>query len=106
MKAIVQISGQQFRAEEGKFLYVPHIQGEQGKSITCKDILMIIDEGEEASHVGHPYVENSSIQAKILEHIKGDKCIVFKKKRRKGYKVKRGHRQLYTKLLVERIQSK
>ncbi len=102
MYAIVDIAGKQFRAEKDKFLYTPLLEGDEGSKVDFKEVLLVDNEGK--VKVGSPNVKGASVSGKILEHVKGDKVIVFKKKRRKGYKVKNGHRQDFSKVLIEDIK--
>ena len=102
MYAIVDIQGQQFKVEKDQTLFVHRINEDEGKSITF-DNVKLVDNGGKIS-VGTPTVKGASVQAKVLEHLKGDKVIVFKKKRRKGYKVKNGHRQYLTKIQIESVK--
>ena len=102
MYAIVDIAGQQFRAEKDKFLYTPLLEGKEGSKVDFKEVLLVDNDGK--VKVGAPNVKGASVSGKILEHVKGDKVIVFKKKRRKGYKVKNGHRQNFSKVLIEDIK--
>jgi large subunit ribosomal protein L21 len=99
MYAIVEIAGQQFKVEEGKQIFVHRLEGNEGK--VDFDLVLLKADGDKVS-VGEPTLE-SKVSAKIVEHLKGDKVIVFKKKRRKGYKVKNGHRQYLTKVSIEKI---
>ncbi|MES2733004.1 MAG: 50S ribosomal protein L21 [Bacteroidota bacterium] len=101
MYAIVEIAGQQFKVEKDRFLYTHRLAGEEGAALVFDKVLLIDNEGLIA--VGAPTVAGASVSGKILEHVKGEKVIVFKKKRRKGYKKKNGHRQLFTKVLIEAI---
>jgi large subunit ribosomal protein L21 len=101
MYAIVEIAGQQFKAEKNKSLYVHRLEGEEGSAITFEKVMLIDNEGQ--LRIGAPVVEGASIAAKIISHVKGDKVLVFKKKRRKGYQKLNGHRQSFTKILVEDI---
>lgn len=101
MYAIVKISGEQFNVNPSEKLYVPHIQSEVGDILTFNDVLLYAN--ETAVKVGNPFLSNSSVVVKVLGHVKDDKVIVFKKKRRKGYRVKRGHRQLYTQIEISSI---
>lgn len=104
MYAIVDISGKQFKVEKDQYIYAPKMEGEAGSAVTLDKVLLIDNGGK--VEVGAPNVQGANISGKIMEHVKGDKVIVFKKKRRKGYTVKNGHRQQYTKLLIENISSK
>ncbi len=100
MYAIVEIAGQQFKVEEGKQIFVHRLEGNEGDTLEFDKVLLKAD-GEKVN-VGTPTLA-SKVSVKIVEHLKGDKVIVFKKKRRKGYKVKNGHRQYLTKVSVEKI---
>ena len=101
MYVIVEIAGQQFKVEKGRKLYVNRLQGDEGSSVSFDKVLLTDNDGQ--VKVGTPVVEGAAVKAKILRHLKDDKVIVFTKKRRKGYKVKNGHRQFLTQLLVEDI---
>lgn len=101
MYAIVEIAGQQFKVVKDQTLYVHRLQDEVGSSVKFDKVLMIDDNGK--VKLGAPAIEGASVKAKVEEHLKGDKVIIFKKKRRKGYKLKKGHRQYLTKLTVEAI---
>lgn len=103
MYVIVEIAGQQFKAEKGRKLYVHRLQGDEGSSVSFDRVLLTDNDGQ--VKVGTPVVEGSKVNAKILRHLKDDKVIVFKKKRRKGYKVKNGHRQYLSQILIEDIIS-
>lgn len=98
MYAIVEIGGKQFRAEEGATLFVPRLKAEEGDEITFDRVLLT--SGDSGVSVGAPTVDGASVTATVLGHVKGDKVIVFKKKRRKGYRVKNGHRQPYTQIKI------
>jgi len=102
MYAIVNIAGKQLKVEKDKFVYAPLLEGEEGTSVDFKDVLLVDNDGK--VKVGAPKVKGASVSGKILEHVKDDKVIVFKKKRRKGYQVKNGHRQQYSKVLIEDIK--
>ena len=101
MYAIVNIAGQQFKVAKDQHLFVHRLQGDEGASIEFDDVLLVDNDGEIT--VGTPTVKGAKISAKIVSHLKGDKVIVFKKKRRKGYKKKNGHRQFFTKIQIEGI---
>ena len=101
MYAIVEIAGQQFKVEAGKKLYVHRLKDEVGASVSFDKVLLTDNEG--AVKVGVPYLEGASVTAKVLDHLKGNKVIVFKKKRRKGYQKKNGHRQCLTQIQIESI---
>jgi len=101
MYAIVDIAGKQFKVEKDQYIYAPKMEGESGATVTF-DRVLLIDSDSKIS-VGTPIVKGASVSGKILEEVKGDKEIVFKKKRRKGYAKKTGHRQKYTKVMIESI---
>lgn len=100
MYAIVEIAGLQYKVEKDQQLYVNRLQGEAGDSVSF-DRVLLTDNG--SISVGAPVIEGALIEAKIIEHIKGDKVIVFKKKRRKGYQKKNGFRAALTKIEVTGI---
>ena len=100
MYAIVEIAGKQYKAEAGKFLYVDFLDGKEGDKVSF-DKVLLLDSGKGIT-VGAP-TTGTSVSATILKHKKADKVIVFKKKRRKGYKVKNGHRQTYTQVQIDKI---
>ncbi|HHZ79852.1 MAG TPA: 50S ribosomal protein L21 [Candidatus Marinimicrobia bacterium] len=103
MYVIVDISGKQFRAEEGQELKVPHQKEKPGKKVFFERVLLV-DNGKGVA-VGQPIVTGSKVEATILEHGRGKKVPVFKKKRRKGYKVKNTHRQEFTLIRVDNIKT-
>lgn len=100
MYAIVEISGKQFKVQEDTTLYVPRQQAEVGDTLTFDRVLLV--SGDDVQ-VGAPTVSGASVSAKVMDHVKADKVIVFKKKRRKGYRVKNGHRQQYTKVSIDAL---
>ncbi|TDG94973.1 50S ribosomal protein L21 [Cardinium endosymbiont of Culicoides punctatus] len=102
MYAIVEIAGKQFKVSKKQKLYTPKLQNEVGDALTFDKVLLLGDE-QGAIAVGKPMLDGVTITAKVLDHTKGDKVIVFKKKRRKGYRVKRGHRQDHTQIIIEDI---
>ena len=104
MYAIVEIAGQQFKVEKDQQIFVHQLEGKAGDKLEFSIVLLIDDGGKFA--VGAPAVEGAKVTAKIVEHAKGDKVIVFKKKRRKGYAVKNGHRQRFTKIAIDGITAK
>jgi large subunit ribosomal protein L21 len=104
MYAIVDIAGQQFKVEKDQKLYVHRLEGEEGKKVTFDQVLLI-DHDSRVS-VGNPVLKGAAVSAKILAHVKGDKVLVFKKKKRKGYKKLNGHRQYLTQIQVESITEK
>lgn len=101
MYAIVNIAGQQVKVEAGQSIYVNRLPQEEGETVEFGEVLLVDNDG--AVSVGKPTVSGASVTAKVVNHLKGDKVIVFKKKRRKGYRVKNGHRQLYSKIEIESI---
>lgn len=98
MYAIVDIAGQQFRVEAGNEIFVHRLKGNTGDKVEFDKVLMQIDDGKIIRDIAAP-----KVSALIMEHVKGDKVIAFKKKRRKGYKKKVGHRQAFTKIRIEAI---
>ncbi len=102
MFAIVSIAGQQFKVEEGEILFVHRLEAEAGADVTF-DQVHLVGQGDDV-RIGTPVVSTASVNATVLEHLQGDKVIVFKKKRRKGYRVKKGHRQALTKLKINGIK--
>jgi large subunit ribosomal protein L21 len=103
MYAIVRTGGKQYQVACGDILRVEKIAGNVGDTVDLNDVLMIV-EGEEVK-VGTPVVENARVVAKITEQDRAKKVIIFKKKRRKGYRLKRGHRQSFTGLKIEEIKA-
>jgi len=101
MYAIVEIAGTQVKVEKSKKVYVPHLSSEVGKTITFDKVLLKSD--GKKTEVGSPYLQGSVVEAKVLAHPKDEKVIVFKKKKRKGYKVRRGHRQIFTHIEVTKV---
>ncbi len=101
MYAIVEISGKQFKVEKKQKLFVNRLEAAEGNKVSFENVLMIND-GSKFS-VGSPKVSGAQVDAKVLKHLKSDKVIVFKKKRRKGYKVKNGHRQAITQIEISDI---
>ena len=104
MYAIVEIAGQQFKVEKDQQIFVHRLDNEEGSKVDFDKVLLLDDAG--TVNVGAPVITGAKVTAKVLEHLKGDKVIVFKKKRRKGYKVKNGHRQYLTKLEILKIDAK
>ena len=101
MYAIVEIAGQQFKVAQDQKVYVHRLKGEEGSKVTFDTIFLLDDNG--AISIGAPAIKGAEVTAKILGHLKGDKVIVFKKKRRKGYIKKNGHRQALTEIQIESI---
>ena len=104
MYAIVEIAGQQFKIEKEQQIFVHRLDAKEGSKVDFDKVLLMNDAGK--INVGAPVITGAKVTAKVLEHLKGDKVIVFKKKRRKGYKVKNGHRQHLTKLEIQNIDAK
>jgi large subunit ribosomal protein L21 len=100
MYAIVEIAGQQFKVAKDQKLFVHRLKEDEGASVTFDNVLLI-DDG--AVTIGAPAINGAAVTAKVVKHLKGDKVIVFKKKRRKGYKLRNGHRQYLTELVIEGI---
>lgn len=101
MYAIVSIAGQQFKVEKGKKVFVHRLPGEVGESVAFDQVLLLSK--DEKIHVGAPYVQDAVVLAQIVSHDRGDKVLVFKKKRRKSYQKLSGHRQDFTQILIEEI---
>lgn len=100
MYAVVEIAGQQFKVEKGQEIFVHQLDAETGASLTFDQVLLIDRDGSVS--VGKPTLK-ASIGATVLEHVQGDKVLVFKKKRRKGYQKMNGHRQQFTKIKIDSI---
>ena len=103
MYAIVEIAGQQFKVAKDQKVFVHRLDEKEGSKVSF-DKVLLLDDGKVT--VGAPVIENAVVTAKVLSHLKGDKVIVFKKKRRKGYKVKNGHRQFLSEIQIESISAK
>ena len=103
MYAIVEIAGQQFKVVQDQKLYVHRLADKEGAKVSF-DQVYLLDDGKKVT-LGAPAITGASVEAKVVSHLKGDKVIVFKKKRRKGYRVKNGHRQALTELVIEKIQA-
>lgn len=101
MYAVVEIAGQQFKVEKDSKIYVHRLKNEEGDNVNFEKVLLVENEGNVT--VGTPVVEGAKVTAKVLNHQKGDKVLVFKKKRRKGYKKLNGHRQQFTQIQIEDI---
>ena len=101
MYAIVEIAGQQFKVAKDQKVYVHRLQEEEGANVSFNNVLLVENDGNVA--IGAPAIEGAEVTAKILRHLRGDKVIVFKKKRRKGYRKKNGHRQSLTEIQIEGI---
>jgi len=103
MYAIVEIAGQQFKVAKDQKLFVHRLADKEGVKVSF-DKVYLLDDGKKVT-LGAPAITGASVEAKVISHLKGDKVIVFKKKRRKGYRVKNGHRQALTELVIENIQA-
>ncbi len=101
MYAIVDMAGQQFKVEQGQEVFVHRLEGKEGDKMEFEKVLLIDNDGK--VKVGKPVVKGAKVSAKIVSHLRGDKVIVFKKKRRKGYQKSNGHRQDLSKVLIEKI---
>lgn len=104
MYAIVEMAGQQFKVAKDQKVYVHRLQTEEGKKVTFDNVLLL-DDGKSVT-VGAPAIDGAAVEAKVIKHLKGDKVIVFHKKRRKGYRKKNGHRQSLTEIVIESIIAK
>ncbi len=101
MYAIVEIAGQQIKVEKGRKIYVHRLENAEGETVVFNKVLLVDNEG--AVKVGTPAVEGASVKVTVLEHVKGDKVLIFKKKKRKTYQKMNGHRQYLTKVQVEEV---
>lgn len=104
MYAIVDIAGQQFKVEKTQKIYVHRLEGEAGSKLTFEKVLLIDNDGKVT--VGNPVIKDAAVSATVIEHVKGDKVLVFKKKRRKGYRKLNGHRQFMTRIEITGIEEK
>jgi large subunit ribosomal protein L21 len=104
MYAIVEIAGQQFKVEAGKKIFVHRLEAEEGKNVEFNQVLLIEDDGKIT--IGEPTINDAIVEGKVLDHMRGDKVIVFKKKRKKGYRIKNGHRQNFTQIEIVSINGK
>ncbi|MFP2995658.1 50S ribosomal protein L21 [Spongiivirga sp. MCCC 1A20706] len=103
MYAIVEIAGQQFKVAKDQKVFVHRLASEEGAKVSFNNVMLLDDAGKVT--IGAPAIDGAAVEAKVLKHLKGDKVIVFKKKRRKGYKVKNGHRQSLTEIIIEEIKA-
>jgi large subunit ribosomal protein L21 len=103
MFAIVTIAGQQFKVEKDQEIFVHQLEASEGDKLTFSDVHLVAN-GENVN-IGKPIIDKAKVNVTVLGHQQGDKVIVFKKKRRKGYQVKNGHRQQFTKLKIESISA-
>lgn len=101
MYAIVEIAGHQYKVEKDQQIFVHRLEGETGADLAF-DRVLLVENGDNVT-VGAPAIEGAKVEAKIVEHLRGDKVIVFKKKRRKGYRKRNGHRQYLTKIEISNI---
>jgi large subunit ribosomal protein L21 len=101
MYAVVEIAGAQYKVSPSEKLYVPRLPNEVGTDLKFDKVLLLAD--DKSVKVGAPVVAGAAVAAKVLAHVKDEKLIVFKKKRRKGYRVKNGHRQQYTQIEIMSI---
>ena len=101
MYAIVEIAGQQFKAEAGKRLFVHRLEAERGSVVEFEKVLLLDTDGK--VKIGAPTVKGAKVVCEVLSHVKGDKVIIFKKKRRKGYRKCNGHRQFFTELKINEV---
>ena len=101
MFAIVDIAGQQFKVSEGQEIFVHHLDANEGDKLNFDQVMLVDQEG--SIKIGTPTVSGASVKVTVLNHQKGDKVIIFKKKRRKGYQTKNGHRQQFTKVKIDSI---
>ena len=104
MYAIVEIAGQQFKVEKDQQVFVHRLENKEGSKVEFDKVLLIDNDGK--IKVGAPAISGAKVTAKVVSHLKGDKVVVFKKKRRKGYRVKNGHRQALTEILIQKIEEK
>lgn len=103
MFAIVTIAGQQFKVKEGQELFVHRLEAGEGDKVSFNEVHLADRDGQVS--MGKPFLQGASINATVLSHDRGDKVLVFKKKRRKGYRVKNGHRQSFTRIRIESISA-
>jgi len=101
MYAIVEIAGHQYKVEKDQSIFVHRLEGDVDSAIEFANVLLVDNNGKVS--IGAPAVKGAKVEAKIIEHLRGDKVIVFKKKRRKGYKKRNGHRQYLTKIQISNI---
>jgi len=101
MYAVVDIAGEQFKVSKSDKIFVPKLETEVGSKLTIDKVLLISDDKQ--TTIGTPHIEGASVHAKVLAHVKDDKVVVFKKKKRKGYRVRKGHRQQYTEIEITKV---
>jgi large subunit ribosomal protein L21 len=102
MYAIVEIAGQQFKVTKDQYVYVHRLDAAEGAALSFDSVLLIEEDGGQIS-IGAPTVSGASVSATVLSHVRGDKVLIFKKKRRKGYRLHQGHRQDFTKIQINNI---
>ena len=103
MYAVVEIAGQQFKVQKDQKIFVHRLAADAGQKLEF-DRVLLIDNGGQIS-LGAPAIEGAKVTAEVVEHVKGDKIIIFRKKRRKGYKKKNGHRQSFTSIVISDIKA-
>lgn len=103
MYAIVEIAGQQFKVEQGRKIFVHRLQANEGDKLEFDKVLLIENGGKVS--VGSPLLNGAKVNATVVSHLKGDKVIVFKKKRRKGYQKWNGHRQQFSQIMIDGISA-
>ncbi len=101
MYAILDVNNRQYKVKKGQEIFVDLQSAQPGDSLKFENVLLAENDGN--IQVGTPTIPNAAVTASVVDHVKGDKVIIFKKKRRKGYKVKRGHRQRFTRIRIEDI---
>lgn len=101
MFAVVVVAGQQLKVSPAEHIYVPKLESGVGDTVKFDKVILMSDDAKVS--IGAPYIKNASVTAKVLKHVKDETVIVFKKKRRKGYRVRRGHRQQYTQIEITKI---
>lgn len=104
MFAIINIGGRQYKVEENQQITMNRLDTEEGKKVSFKEVLLIDDKGK--VNIGAPTIKGAEVTGKVISHDRADKVLVFKKKRRKGYRTLNGHRQDITQVLIEKIKSK
>lgn len=102
MIAIVNIAGQQFKVTSGQKVYVHHLDAEKGAKVSFDEVLMLSGD-DNTTTIGTPSIKGARVEASVIDHVKGDKVIVYKKQRRKGLEKKNGHRQSFTQIKIESI---
>jgi large subunit ribosomal protein L21 len=101
MYAVVEIAGQQFKVAKSDKIYIPKLESEVGSMVKFEKVLLVGD--EQQTRLGTPYVTGASIEGKVLGHVRDEKVMVFRKKKRKGFKMRRGHRQQYTQIEITKV---